>query len=793
MESKESKSTAATAPGEPGMDSSHIGQNPTVDTASPIGQHHHTTNATPQTFFSRFGRPNPLFASAWPFDFSPPSSVVGVKLEKSSHHVAKEEEASSRDDCLPNHDTIQTSTNDLGSHKAKPKQERKETLEELHTSFSGTTSTTSEPLISLPSRRLKSEDTLQTSTKDLSPHKNLREQVQDERLKSSRSASFSRDRSSSSEPLLSLFSPRLKSEDTARTPTNDLSPHKDPSDQVQEKTLLGVGRSISLSGNRSSSLEVPLALSSRRIKRTQGSTIHDNPPEPVLKKTKVKKTVTRLRVPREILQHYQTKAASTSRPEHTKEEMDRHGQSGARRAQKAAEKVKAEPSDQDVMDIDSDDDPSHATIPSPSTFGSNAKSFALNQSSATTTPEDNPASAYAGLTRACKRSSRPDDPNVKTKAQDHDQNRQGMGAEQRRDNRRLDRPHAPPMYARSSTTRPKESHRNVLETRKTHYSAAVYQQFANMPDETKDNYGRSDLETLKAMQPLVQRCIDAVRRRQDTKEMFTELRGRLHAMQYYDFLSKHLIEETKVFELSSVGAILLEKNNLFPWDIQADARLVYKHVFEYGCDPHLLRGIKVTATVEKKNKGYALDKDYPFRSSANYVGAGGLVNGQWWPWFICALRDGAHGATQAGIHGETDKGAYSIVVGGDSGYDDSDEGDTLRYCGTSSPDQDSNGNSIPTAHTTRLLESCDRIHNPIRVLRKAAANGKYTAYKPSCGLRYDGLYKITGKECLHVDTSMYRFNLVRCPGQDPIRHKGPEERPTHQEKARYAQLGTALA
>ncbi|KAL8648923.1 MAG: hypothetical protein Q9226_005792 [Calogaya cf. arnoldii] len=761
MESKESKSTAATAPGEPGMDSSHIGQNPTVDNASPIGQHHHTTNSTPQTFFSRFGRPNPLFASAWPFDFPPPTFLVGVKLENgSSHHVAKEEEAGSRysrDDCLPNHgkikvevclmyfacladtseDTPQISTNHLGSHKEKPEQEQKDTLEELD-----------------------------------------------------RSLSFSGTGSSTSEPLISLFSRRLKSEDTPQTSTNDLSPHKHPSDQVQEKALLGVGGSPSFSGNRSSSPEVPLALSNRRKKHAQGFTIHDDALEPVLKKTKIKKTVTRLRVPREILLHYQTKAASTSRSEHTKEEMDRHGQSGARRVPKTAEKVEAEASDQDVMDIDSYDDPARATIQSPSTFGSNAKSFALNQLSSSTTPEDNPASAYASLTRVRKRSSRPDDPNVKPKAQDHDHDRQGMGAEQRRDNRRKDRPFAPPSYARSST-RPKESHRNVLETRKTHYSAAVYQQFANMPDETK-NHKRSDEETLKAIQPLVQRCIDAVKQRQDTKEMFTELRGRLHAMQYYDFLSKHLIERTKVFELLSLGAILLEKNNVFPWDIQADARIVYKQVFEYGCDPHLLRGIKVTATVEKKNKGYAIDEDYPFRSSAKYVGAGGLVNGQWWPRFICALRDGAHGATEAGIYGETGKGAYSIVIGGDSGYQDFDHGETLQYCGTPSDKTDSNGAALPSAHTTRLLESCGKIHNPIRVFRKGAA-GKYTAYSPSCGLRYDGLYQISGKECLHVDTSMYRFNLVRCPGQDPIRHKGPEERPTQQEKARYAQLGTALA
>lgn len=105
---------AASAPAEHGMEiSNDVGQ-----TAVSIGQH----VSTPQTFFSRFGRPNPLFESAWPFDFPP--TIVGVSLEvrvptrpnlsqDASHHVPKEQAIAcggSHDVCRPEHGKIRAST-----------------------------------------------------------------------------------------------------------------------------------------------------------------------------------------------------------------------------------------------------------------------------------------------------------------------------------------------------------------------------------------------------------------------------------------------------------------------------------------------------------------------------------------------------------------------------------------------------------------------------------------------------------------------------------------------------------
>ena len=62
---------AANASAEHGMDISNVGQ-----PAPPIGQ-----PVSPQTFFSRFGRPNPLFEAAWPFDFPPTIAGTGLALD----------------------------------------------------------------------------------------------------------------------------------------------------------------------------------------------------------------------------------------------------------------------------------------------------------------------------------------------------------------------------------------------------------------------------------------------------------------------------------------------------------------------------------------------------------------------------------------------------------------------------------------------------------------------------------------------------------------------------------------
>lgn len=80
---------------------------------------------------------------------------------------------------------------------------------------------------------------------------------------------------------------------------------------------------------------------------------------------------------------------------------------------------------------------------------------------------------------------------------------------------------------------------------------------------------------------------------------------------------------------------------------------------------HVMRGIVITGG---SRRSYLLDRNYrPEPRDCKIVGNNGLVVGDWWPLRICALRDGAHGAIQAGIAGSSQTGAYSVVVSGTSG------------------------------------------------------------------------------------------------------------------------------
>jgi hypothetical protein len=94
----------------------------------------------------------------------------------------------------------------------------------------------------------------------------------------------------------------------------------------------------------------------------------------------------------------------------------------------------------------------------------------------------------------------------------------------------------------------------------------------------------------------------------------------------------------------------------------------------------------------------------------------------------------------------------------------------IHYCGTESQ------TPTPTSRTS-FLRSTVRKH-PVRVLR---GPNKKSTYAPPDGFRYDGLYNIVSEELLDQDRGMYRFRLERVPGQDPIRYKGVEKRPTKQQ------------
>ena len=279
----------------------------------------------------------------------------------------------------------------------------------------------------------------------------------------------------------------------------------------------------------------------------------------------------------------------------------------------------------------------------------------------------------------------------------------------------------------------------------------------------------------------------AFRERYDDKILFLKLRKRLHEMEFFDFVSGVLLRKSKVLDEDGLEAIFTNRLTTYPWDIRADALLLYGKWRNGILDPHLLRGIDTKYGKDSKQHKFTsrnIDKGYLDRVSSNYIGSGKLINGQWWPLQICALRDGAHGDIEGGISGMPGLGACSVVVSG-GGYANIDEGDILKYCGTSGK------NGELSAGTKLLKESFDK-ESDIRVLRSASLNAK-NLFRPCKGLRYDGLYQITGFEILDIDTAMHRFRLCRCQGQDPIRCSGVEQRPTDQELAEYAKIKSLVA
>ena len=319
--------------------------------------------------------------------------------------------------------------------------------------------------------------------------------------------------------------------------------------------------------------------------------------------------------------------------------------------------------------------------------------------------------------------------------------------------------------------------RQLVETRSTSNPQDWYNGI-NM----NQRYSRANLATLTYIITLTKDVEAAVGKGDDVSTLFLKVRKRIHEMEFYDFVSGVLLRKSKILEGDGLEAIFDSRLVDYPWDIRADALLLYGKWRNGVLDPHLLRGIDTKSGTDSKQHNFTsrnIDKGYLGRVSPNYIGAGKLVNGQWWPLQICALRDGAHGDIEGGISGMPGSGACSVVVSG-GGYANIDEGNILKYCGTSGK------NGQPSAGTKLLKESFDK-EKDIRVLRSASLNAK-NPFRPSKGLRYDGVYRITGFEILDIDTAMHRFRLRRCPGQDPIRCSGVEQRPTDQELAEYAKI-----
>jgi hypothetical protein len=273
-------------------------------------------------------------------------------------------------------------------------------------------------------------------------------------------------------------------------------------------------------------------------------------------------------------------------------------------------------------------------------------------------------------------------------------------------------------------------------------------------------------QALKALQSM-KGCMERSEKGGTTAQLASlieELRDHVHKAEILLKVDRFIIRKAKMLEENTgLPRIFASKKNLeYPWDLKADAYQLYNRWREEIFEIDLLRGIKTRKG--KDRGGDSIDPSWKGRFSAKYYGEGALVLGQWWPTQLTTVRDGAHGSVQGGIFGEKEKGAYSVVLSGagSSTYDDKDDGEEVWYSGTDGKD------FTPTENTLRLFESCDTLHNKIRVLRSHQLP-KRNPYRPVAGLRYDGLYEAVEKKLVDQEKQSYKFRLVRCKGQFPIR------------------------
>lgn len=219
--------------------------------------------------------------------------------------------------------------------------------------------------------------------------------------------------------------------------------------------------------------------------------------------------------------------------------------------------------------------------------------------------------------------------------------------------------------------------KEIFETRAANQTSDWYE---NINVNVK--FSRGDFQAIRYVVELINRSVDALQNNGENKEkLIAELRRKIHEMEFLPFLSfpsgGAIIKKSRILEGKGLPQIFDNEDGVaFPWDIKTDARALYQRWIVGDTDCHLLRGVETTKGVLKsgmKRTSYKLDENFPFKKSSNCVGENGLVNGQWWPSRICTRRDGAHGETEAGIHGQTGRGVYSIVVS-QGGYADEDKG-----------------------------------------------------------------------------------------------------------------------
>ncbi|KAH9863644.1 hypothetical protein J1614_009576 [Plenodomus biglobosus] len=273
-----------------------------------------------------------------------------------------------------------------------------------------------------------------------------------------------------------------------------------------------------------------------------------------------------------------------------------------------------------------------------------------------------------------------------------------------------------------------------------------------------------DLTALESLKGYIVQCQGA-RTPAALEKLYDDLRNEVHKAEIKLSVNKYILKKTKILSPDTGLPAIFKKDAEFPPDLKADSYQLYNRWYNQDFNQDILRGIITKAGRDRNND--SLDPKYRAEhpTSAKYHGEGNLVLGQWWPTQLCTVRDGAHGAPQAGS----------------GGYHDVDNGTTILYSGTESRD------STPTENTSHLIKSIE-LCTPVRVLRSHQLP-KSNKFRPEVGLRYDGLYQVKDFTLVDNERAVYRFWLIRCEGQDPIRcEEGAARRPTVFEEAEWDAL-----
>ena len=151
----------------------------------------------------------------------------------------------------------------------------------------------------------------------------------------------------------------------------------------------------------------------------------------------------------------------------------------------------------------------------------------------------------------------------------------------------------------------------------------------------------------------------------------------------------------------------------------------------------------------------------------------GLRVGDFWPNRLACRQYGAHFPHVAGIAGQSDRGAQSVVLSG--GYeDDQDHGSWFLYTGSGGRDLSGNKRTNKvhdfdqefTKYNAALKISCE-LGLPLRVVRshKEKVGNFAPAQDVAPQVRYDGIYRVERcwrKKGLNQNSLMCRYLMVRC-------------------------------